>query len=126
MISIFLAKFFSIYLIIVCSLMLLNKSVFTDALKEISKSPALMLLVGVMTLITGILLVLLHNIWYVGWALVITILAWFSLISGIIRTGFPHVAVKMMSNAADNNKVYYTTTGILLLLGIYLGYFGFM
>jgi hypothetical protein len=39
----------------------------------------------------GLVTVILHNVWTVDWKIAITILAWSTLIKGILKVGFPEL-----------------------------------
>jgi hypothetical protein len=125
MISIFLAKFLGLFYVIVGVLMFVNRPAIVTTLNELIKSPGLMSFAGFLTLATGVLLVLLHNIWQMNWTIVITILAWVALLQGIVRSGFPQTGAKMMARFVDNQLAYYAVSLGILIIGIFLSYHGF-
>lgn len=125
-ISIFLAKALGLYLVIISISMLINVSRFTSILNDIIDNPSLLLFSGALALIFGILLVLTHNIWQFDWRVVITIIAWLSLIKGIIRVLFPQLSFGLIRYFSQNTTAYYLSGLISLLLGVFLCYFGFI
>lgn len=122
--SIFLAKVFGLYLVILSLGMLFNRAYYTKAIVNMLQSDGVMFLTAMVTLILGILLVLFHNVWVADWRVVITILAWLTLVKGILRVLFPALA-QQWSHALDNNFIYYISMLITLSLGYYVGYMGF-
>lgn len=122
--SVFLAQAFSIYFIVVTLAMLFNKDYYTKAAIELLQHKGLALLTGIFTLILGILLVLFHNIWIANWQVIITILAWLTLIKGIMRLFFPK-QMQSWIDALKKSGFFYSTLGIMLILGVLLGYLGF-
>ncbi|RDI43422.1 DUF2065 family protein [Aquicella lusitana] len=124
-VSIFLAKALGIYLVIIGIAMFINASRFKTMVDDIADNPALLFLTGILALIVGILLVISHNIWQMDWRVVITVIAWLSLIKGVVRVLFPLTATEWSAKFIQNNSAYYISAFITLLLGIFLSYFGF-
>lgn len=122
--SIFLAQAFSLYLIIIGLAMLFKRQRFVQVVDDLVASPASIFIIAVITLMLGILLVLSHNVWVANWQVVITLLAWLTLVAGIVRTFFPEYIVKMAKNI-HKPAFLYTAAIITLVLGAYLGYMGF-
>ena len=122
-ISIFLAKVISLYLIISSIAIFVNSSKFHLMLNEVISTPSNIFLAGIITLIIGILLVVSHNVWQANWRVVITIIAWLTFISGIIRVVLPQFAFDMFKKTTK--EAFFIIAAIALLVGLYLGYFGF-
>jgi len=122
--SIFLAQAFAIYLLIMGVALLFCREYFFQAAIEIAESKGQSLILSIFTLILGILLVLFHNVWVANWQVVITLLAWVTLLKGIIRLLLPTLVLKWMK-AFDNNTYYYSVVVFSIALGLYLIYMGF-
>ncbi len=123
-ISIFLAKFLAIYFLIISLPLLLHTEAFRHRAQAYMKNEAAMLLGGIMTLLLGILLILIHSIWIYDWFVLITLLAWLTFIKGLIHVLCPEMAQHMMKRM--NNLLAYRVSGVVcLLLAIFLGYHGF-
>lgn len=125
-ISIFLAKALGLYLVIVGAGMLINGEKFKKMLLPILKDPGMVLFTGLMALIVGIPLVLIHNLWVMDWRVLITILAWGTLIKGAVRMFFPEFIIKQSTMVMKNKIMYNCLVGFLLALGVLLLYLGFM
>ena len=124
-ITLFLAKALGLYLLIVGLAMLFNAGKQRALLTDLVNNPSLLYLTGFIALIIGILLVLSHNIWVKDWPVVITILAWLSLIKGIVRVSCPQFALKTTRAYLEKDAVYYTCTVIIVIVGLFLCYKGF-
>jgi hypothetical protein len=123
-ISIFLAKIFSIYFLVISLPMILNPESFCHRAKAYMNNEAVMFLGGIFTLLLGILLILVHSIWVHDWRLMISVLAWLTFIKGIIHVLCPNTVIRMMQQM--NNLMTYRIVGIAcFMLAIYLGYHGF-
>ena len=124
--SIFLAKVLGIYLLVMFFSMLINMKSYKVVFTDVSTNPSLILLSGVLSLIVGLLIVVGHNVWVADWRVLITIVGWLSLLKGIVRTVFPDFVARSVVNAMRTNTVYYVSEVIILVLGIYLTYMGYM
>ena len=124
-ISIFLARAFAIYLIIISIAILFRRKSFLDNINAMMEHRPTLYLSAIITLILGILLVLSHNLWVANWQVVITLLAWFVLIKGTVRVLFPEWDDKW-KHTFDSKKVSTTIGIIALIIGIYLFVMGFL
>lgn len=124
-ISLFLAKALGIYFVIVSIGMVFDAARFRPLILDMLNKPPLLFLSGFIALILGILLVVSHNIWVMGWQVIITLAAWSALIKGIIRVVFPQLFVDTSRKWVQSDMAYYVTGVVLLVLGIFLCYHGF-
>ena len=53
--------------------------------REFLSSAALMFLAGVLALLVGLAIVLSHNVWVMGWPVVITVFGWVAIPAGLLR-----------------------------------------
>lgn len=125
-VSIFLAKALGLYVLIMAIMMFAKEKKVKVIVKEICSDPAMLFISGCITLMIGILLINVHNIWSADWRILITLIAWLAFIKGIIRTLFPHIAVRVI-NKIMKSKTHYQTIGVIaLLIGVVLCYYGYM
>jgi len=116
--SLFLAKVFGILFTVIGLGFLINFKSYQKIYDDFFKNSALIYIGGFLALIMGTLLVIYHNIWEGGWVVIITVLAWMSLLKGIILLIFPKLLFKM--------KFYFTgkfcwfSVLLCLILGIFL------
>jgi glucose uptake protein GlcU len=87
-----------------------------------TEDKAFVISTGYITLLMGLVTVLLHNVWTPDWRGVITVLAWSTLIKGIMKTGFPEVINRQ---AQRFRKKQEWSAVFLVLLGAWLMYNGF-
>lgn len=123
----------SIYLARVIGLYYLITGIFTFVfytdidliIKSFVSQPSLIILVGITTLIVGLLLVVYHNLWVKDWRVVITLIAWLTLIIGVIRL-FCYNYIPSISNWVLAHKGFMLIPLIIFfLLGIFLTFKGF-
>ncbi len=122
--SIFLAQFFAIYFLIISIPLLFCTDSFRHRAKAYMKDDAAMLLGGIIALILGVVLILIHSIWVYDWRLLVTLLVWLTFIKGIVHVVCPKIAQHMMEQMS-NLLAYRISGAICLLLAIFLGYHGF-
>jgi len=117
--SIFLARVMGIYLLVMSIAMFTRKQQFQEMIELFEKNPTCMTVAMIMTLILGIMIVVSHNVWVMGWPVVITILGWWMLIKGLLRLFFPKVISKMIS-FVQHKSPYLAIGGLCFLLGLFL------
>lgn len=107
--------------------LLLHPEEYQKIIKELNTSHGMVLLAGTVALVAGTAIVLAHNLWVRDWPLLITLLGWMMILSGLMRLLAPrHVIVwgqRLLSgpNAFRLAGVFYLLLGAALS---YSGYFG--
>jgi uncharacterized membrane protein HdeD (DUF308 family) len=118
--TVFLASVIGWYLVIV-SLLLFFKNEYVRAVaSDVMAHREVFFLFAIMTLIIGLLLVMSHNTWVMGWPVIITLFGWLVLISGITRLFFPECASRLSRPFLNHPISMKITAIVLLLLGVYL------
>ena len=69
--------------------MLVNARHFPEMAKQIGNDPGLIFVSGILLLVAGLAIVRVHNVWSGGWRVVVTVLGWLAVISGILRMLLP-------------------------------------
>jgi len=123
--SLFLAKVVGLYLLIISIALLNNRANFMRMVDDLVSSPGVTAVSGIVALILGILMVVVHNIWVWDWRVVLTLLAWITLLKGVLRLFVPD-SIERMAKWYHNRAFYYGTGILTLLLGVFLCYHGFL
>ncbi len=118
----FLGKVIGFYLLIIGSAMLSNMHQFTSHVVKLIHDTQLMFVSGFFALIIGLLLVVSHNIWQWSWRVIITIIAWLTLIKGVSIVYFPGYLDIITIHFVRNMQVAYAAAGIDVVLGLVLIY----
>lgn len=124
----FLGKILGLYILIVGVTVLTRKKMFTEVLREYTKSKHKMMnyFAAAMVLIMGLALVLGHNIWVGGFLpVVVTIFGWLILIKGLTLLLFPESVYMPLVKWFEKGKVFNAFGVIYVVLGIYLTYLAF-
>lgn len=129
MTTLFLATVLGWFLVILSLFVLFKHEEFKLVMSDIIGQRGLFFVFAMITLILGLLLVVSHNIWVMGWPVVITILSWLVFISGLIRLLCAETAGKMMRSMISHNTnimivgVVFLLIGLFLLFKVYAPYF---
>jgi hypothetical protein len=126
LISVFLARLLGPYCIIVALGVLLNLKVYRKVMEDFFKNTALVYLGGVIALIIGLLVVLLHNVWAASWTVIITIFGWAGIIKGVWLIVLPKTVVKFVEAYQKNTALLVVHLVIVLVIGVALTFFGYL
>jgi hypothetical protein len=121
--SIFLAKFVGLYLLILGILGIFRHKEFKLLGKDIAASKAALAISGEISLLFGLALVIDHSVWENSWRVIITIFGYLMLLKGIMRFAFPARVQKMLMGMSDRGVTI--CSFVMLIVGIYLTYCGF-
>lgn len=123
--SLFLARLIGLMSILMGLSMLLRRKMLMNVFHELAKSAAISYILGTLLVVMGLILILMHNIWNVGYQLVITLFGWLLLLEGSIYLFASTRLIKKYIAGLDNKKMYYFIGVAYVLVGAYLAYVGF-
>jgi hypothetical protein len=72
--------------------MLVNRELFPVIIDQISHDYGLIVLSGLLSLLAGIAIVRVHNIWSGGWQVIVTVFGWLAILGGLARMWVPQMA----------------------------------
>jgi len=124
MATLFLAKMFGFYLVIIALALLIRGDEFRLNMQAAMRIPGLLQILSVFILFFGIALVLIHNVWVVGWPVLVTLLCWITLLKGIGGV----LAPDLMERSAEffDRPLHMKIAAVAnLVLGLLLLAFGF-
>jgi len=107
--------------------MMAHKQTMLAAVISMMRSPALLLLLGVITVTGGLAVILGHNVWSGGAATVIVTLAgWIMLLKGSLFLFLrPETESSVFIGSSRFEQLFYFYAAIAMVFGIYLTYAGF-
>jgi hypothetical protein len=124
--SIFLAKLIGPFFALVGLGVIINATGFRAIAKEFLNSPGLIFLTGILTLPVGIAIVLVHNVWVANWPVLITIVGWLTLLTGVVRTVAPQQVASRGKTISAYWNFPYVAGAIWLAVGAVLCFFGYV
>jgi hypothetical protein len=123
--SIFLAKVFSLYLLIFGLAVITQRRALQIMFKELLNNKPVVFIFSFLAMIIGILLVVAHPTFTPDWRSLITLFAWLAFIKGILLLFFPEPILNWKKGLMRYNHFYYIAGTVCIILGLYLGYHGF-
>lgn len=120
MATVFLASVVGWYLVVFGLLLLLRQEHMILVSRDILARRDVFFILALVTFLIGLLMVLSHNIWIMGWPVIVTVLSWLVLISGVIRLFFPEQAPKLGQSLLNKPVGINVLALILIVIGIYL------
>lgn len=118
----FLATVLGWFFVIMGLFFILRHTVIMSAMNDVMARPGLFLIMALITVIIGLLICVSHNVWVMGWPVIITITGWLVLIKGIVRLYFPEFVHQMWNKMAAKTEVLTISGIIILVIGFYLLY----
>jgi hypothetical protein len=124
--SIFLARLIGPIALLAGLALVFNRTVYRAMADEFLRSHGLIVLSGVMTLAAGLAIVLTHNVWSADWRVVITVLGWLFVISGIVRMGLPQHAAALGRRVLAGPMPLCIAAAFDIAIGVVLCIFGYI
>ncbi|THK33724.1 hypothetical protein EHS39_34440 [Ensifer sp. MPMI2T] len=106
--------------------MLINLGMYETMIAEGLRPGVLFYLSGLLSLLAGLAIINLHNIWRLDWRVIITVLGWLMTIGGIIRIVLPRVAIAVGSTIYGGRASTIVVALLIGTLGAFLSFKGYM
>ncbi len=123
--SLFLAKFFGLYLTIIGLVIVVRRDFVQKAISSFLENTAIIFWAGIMALVFGLLVLIAHPVFTFGWKGLITLFGLLAVLKGILRLFMTDKEKIWLGNWWKGNKISYAGY-ILILCGLYLAYHGFI
>jgi hypothetical protein len=123
--SLFIARLIGPLLLVAGAATLINQENMRQMATDFLKSRPLVYVVGVLTLLAGLVIVNTHNVWE-GWPLIITILGWLFVIGGAARILIPDKIRGLGETMLQKSGVLTGSGVVQALIGALLVYFGYV
>jgi hypothetical protein len=126
--SVFLAQLIGPVLVLVSIAMLLRPQSVSDMMQTLAagQGQVWVFVLGIFALVAGLAMVVIHNVWDGTWRVIITLIGWMILLKGAVRLLAPDWALRTSSIMVSNKKLMQAFIFLLLLIGLYLSYRGFI
>jgi hypothetical protein len=123
--SIYLARLIGPVMLAAAIGLFLNREGYKAMAQEFLRSPPLIYLSGVLTMLAGVAIVLAHNLWVADWRVLITVFGWLGAIGGAARIALP-AATKAVGERMLDKPAWMTIGGVgWLAIGALLTFFGY-
>lgn len=122
--SILLEQIFGFYLLIMAIIMIARAGYYRRLINNLQGDNPLVMIMASLYLLLGIAMVVVHNLWFWRFELIITIIAWLIVIKSILWLSIPEKMARM-SRDLYNSPFYYVSAVIGAIIGIVLLAHGF-
>jgi hypothetical protein len=120
--TIVLARLIGLYIVIVG----LSIGVHKEVIDTVVRSPAVLIVLGLVALMAGLAIVLNHNVWRGGvLPVVITLVGWTILFRSVLLLVLPSTALISLLDAVHFESWFFLYTGGVIIVGLWLTYAGF-
>ncbi len=103
----------------------INKDGYMKFMEDFAKSAGLLLITGLLTITVGFIMVTFHNIWIMGWTVIITIIGWIALIKGILILMFPGFYFRIFDLMKKSKMLMRIYPIFVIIIGVFLLLLGF-
>ncbi len=118
--TLFLATVMGWYLVVMSILLFFRHERIKLVMADVISHRDLFFVIAIITFILGLLMVVSHNVWVMGWPVFITLLSWLVLISGVIRLFFPEMAMKTGRSFLKRSSHLQIAAVLFFILGLFL------
>ena len=125
--TLFLSKLIGLYCILCALAMMIHKQATVDTITALLNNSPTLFLTGIICLIAGLAMVLVHNLWSGGpLTVVVTLVGWLTLLKGLLAVFLPmHAEAGLYLRVFHYQQLFYLYASIVLVLGLYVTYAGF-
>jgi len=126
--TLFLSKLIGLYCILIALSVMTHRQATVETVTVLLQNPAMMLILGVITLAAGLATVLAHNIWSGGaFVIVVTLVGWMALLKSLFFLFLPpEMEAGVFLGRIYYQQFFYLYAAISLVLGASLTYGGFL
>ncbi len=104
----------------VAAAMLINRRTIAGLIKDSLNGQGFVFFAGILTLLAGLAIVRVHNVWSAEWDVIITIIGWLAIISGIARIVWPEKIADVSNKVMSSDNAVTAWALVVLLLGAFL------
>lgn len=102
--------------------MLVNRELFPIIIDQISHDYGLIVVSGLLSLVAGIAIVRVHNVWSGGWRVIVTLFGWLAIVGGLARMWVPQMAGPIANSFTASPAPLAIAGAALIALGGFLSY----
>ena len=124
--SIFIAQLLGPPILLAGLSLIAHQSFYRSVAENIRSSPALLYVIGMLRLLAGLAIVLVHNVWVANWRVLITLLGWIAIVRGALILAAPDAVLSWTRGMLERDTLFPLAAAIAILLGGALCFFGYV
>ncbi|BCJ89758.1 hypothetical protein IZ6_04930 [Terrihabitans soli] len=125
-VSLFIAQLVGPVMLVIAAAILKDVDSFRDLVKQLLSSRPLVFIAGMLPLVTGLAIVLTHNVWVMDWRSLITAFGWFAILIGTFRILFTQEISKKGARVITKTATLPVMAAVLLIIGGIFVYYGYI
>jgi hypothetical protein len=126
-VSYFLARLFGLVLLVHGITFFLRANDLKGLAKEFKKNLALQLFGGMLAVVTGLFVIMVHNVWDTYWQSLVSLLGWLIFLKGILLLWSPEILEDLINDMEKPIFLHVSSLTMYTISIILLGYgFGFL
>jgi hypothetical protein len=112
------------YFVIVPITAVARASLMRTLLSEFSANPVWPWVTGAFVLLSGLVVIALHQYWRSAAAIIVSVVGWLVALKGLFLLAFPHTYLSMANSAIGAGALWRTVEICVAVAGLYLTYYG--
>lgn len=104
-------------LVAIAVALLVNRRTVAGLASGVLNSPDIIFLSGILTLVAGLAIVRVHNIWAADWTVLVTLVGWLCVVSGVLRIVWPDRVSIFRARLLESESAITASAVVTLLLG---------
>ena len=104
---------------------LFNQPIYSAMVAEAVRSPILVYLSGIASLLAGLAILNAYRAWTADWRVIVTVLGWLCIVGGILRIVLPRLTVSLAPKIYSGSAAMLIAGAVVLVLGGYLSFEGY-
>ena len=124
--SIFIARLLGPVTLLAGVSLIAHPSFYRIVAQDIRSSRALLYIIAMLRLLTGLAIVLVHNVWVSDWRVLITLIGWVAMIQGALVLAAPDAVLSWTRGLYDRDGVLALAAAAAIVLGGALCFFGYL
>jgi len=123
--SLLLAQLMGTYFVLMGITMFMRPHMIDEMVDGFERNKALMLITGIFVFVGGFLMVSAHNVWEASWVGFITLMAWATMVKGVMYMMWPDCMMTKAHWFINKGTIQKVASAALIVIGLYLAYVGF-
>ncbi|KTD46090.1 Integral membrane protein (PIN domain superfamily) [Legionella quinlivanii] len=122
--TLLIEQILGLYLVIVSLIMIARGAYYQDLIKRVGTNSGWILVGASFSLIFGLIMLVIHNIWEWDYEILVTLIAWLIVIKSILWLAFPENMLGIAQRVYSGSS-YYLIMVLVGLLGVFMLAHGF-
>ena len=107
-------------MIAVAAAILINRQTIARVINDVSSGPGFVFFAGILTLLAGLAIVRVHNVWSAEWNVLVTVIGWLAVVGGVIRIVWPERVISISKGIMGSENALTAWALVALMLGAFL------